>query len=300
LLFLLVALLATLVFNQLLRRSTRSLEELTAATAVVGSGDFAPALPPAGRDEVGRLTASFDTMVGKIREMVTQIETSRQMAVLGQFAAQLSHEIRNPLTSIKLNLQKLERSTREGRLPETALRPLEISLREVARLDGVVRGVLDLARVGGRPTVELSLRDLIEEALDVVAGQSEAQAVRIERTFPAAPLLVRADAAQLKGALLNLMLNALEVMPNGGSLSVRATLQDGRVRLAIADSGPGIPPAARAEIFRPFFTTKSSGTGLGLPLARRAIEDQGGSLALAAETESGGAQFVIELPLRPT
>jgi signal transduction histidine kinase len=297
LLFLAVALLATVVFRQLLRRTTRSLEDLTAATAVVGRGDFAPTLPQAGHDEVGRLTASFETMVGKIREMVSQIESSRQMAVLGEFAAHLSHEIRNPLTSIKLNLQKLEREGREGRLPESTAKPLEISLREVERLDGVVRGVLDLARLRPRETAPCSVRRLAEETVETLVGQAESQGVRIERDFAAGDDRVNVDPSQLKGALLNLALNALDAMPLGGTLRLGTRHRNGRIQLWLADSGAGIPAAARSEIFRPFFTTKSSGTGLGLSLAQRAIEDNGGSLVLAAENGTGGAEFVIELPL---
>ena len=297
LLFIAVALAAALLFFQLLRRTTRSLEDLTAATAVVGSGEFAPVLPRAGSDEVGRLTTSFETMVGKIRTMVSQIESSRQMAVLGEFAAHLSHEIRNPLTSIKLNLQKLERESREGRLPESTGKPLEISLREVARLDAVVRGVLDLARLRPRETAACSVRRLAEETLETLAGQVESQRVTIERAFTPEDDRVEVDPSQLKGALLNLALNALDAMPAGGTLRLTTERRDGRIRLHLADSGPGIPGAARAEIFRPFFTTKPAGTGLGLSLAQRAIEDNGGTLTLAPETSGGGAEFVIELPL---
>jgi signal transduction histidine kinase len=297
LLFIAVALAAALGFRHLLRRTMRSLEDLTAATAVVGRGEFAPTLPQARHDEVGRLTTSFETMVGKIREMVSQIESSRQMAVLGEFAAHLSHEIRNPLTSIKLNLQKLEREGREGRLPESTGKPLEISLREVARLDAVVRGVLDLARLRPRETAACSLRHLAEETIETLAGQAESQGVKIERAFITAHDRVEVDPSQLKGALLNLALNALDAMPNGGTLQLVTQHQNGRIQLRLADSGAGIPSAARAEIFRPFFTTKPSGTGLGLSLAQRAIEDNGGTLLLAPEGPGGGAEFVIDLPL---
>ena len=297
LLFIAVALAAAVLFSQLLRRTTRSLEDLTAATAVVGRGEFAPLLPPAGQDEVGRLTAAFETMVGKIREMVRQIESSRQMAVLGEFAAHLSHEIRNPLTSIKLNLQKLEREGREGRLPESTGKPLELALREVARLDGVVRGVLDLARARPRETAACSLRRLAQETVETLAGQAEAQGVRIERGFAAGDDRVEVDPSQLKGALLNLALNALDAMPGGGTLRLGTQRADGRIQLRVSDTGSGIPAAARAEIFRPFFTTKASGTGLGLSLAQRAIEDNGGTLVLVPESSGGGAEFVVELPL---
>lgn len=295
-LFLLVALVATLVFSQLLRRTTRSLEELTAATAVVGRGDFAPALPPAGRDEVGKLTASFETMVRKVREMVSQIESSRQMAVLGQFAANLSHEVRNPLTSIKLNLQKLERAERTGQLSERAGRPLEIALREVARLDAVVRGVLDLARARPPEPMPCSLHQLVDETLEIVGAQVEG--VLLERSFLSEEDSVEVDPSQVKGALLNLMLNSLDAMPEGGTLRIGTARSNGRIRLNVSDTGRGIPAAVRAEIFRPFFTTKSSGTGLGLPLAKRAVEDNGGTLALVPEHAESGTEFVIEFPLR--
>ena len=296
LLFLLVALVATAAFSQLLRRTTRSLEELTTATAVVGRGDFAPALPPAGRDEVGRLTASFETMVRKIREMVSQIESSRQMTVLGEFAANLSHEVRNPLTSIKLNLQKLERADRTRAVQHRAGRPLEIALREVARLDTVVRGVLDLARIRPAQPVACSLHALADETLEVVDGQGEG--VQVERDFMTHDDSVQVDPSQVKGALLNLVLNAMDAMPGGGTLRVGTVHNDGRIRLSVTDSGRGIPTVIRSDVFRPFYSTKASGTGLGLPLARRAIEENGGTLMLAPEQASSGTEFVIEFPLR--
>jgi signal transduction histidine kinase len=300
-LFLVVAIGATLVFSHLLRRTTRSLEELTAATAVVGSGNLTPVLPAAGRDEVGRLTRSFETMVREIRAMVSQIESSRQMAVLGQFAAQLSHEIRNPLTSIKLNLQKLERTARDGRMPDDAARPLEIALREVGRLDTVVRGVLHLTR-DRPPGVEIvALHRLADEVLEVVAAQAEGRRVAVERAYDATADHVRVDPAQVKGALLNLLLNALDAMPNGGTLRLRSTCSGDRIALGVSDTGGGVAVEMRDEVFRPFYTTKESGTGLGLPLAKRAIEDNGGTLVLADSVEgprsNAGAEFVIDLPL---
>jgi signal transduction histidine kinase len=265
------------------------------ATAVVGRGDFNPTLPPSGRDEVGKLTAAFETMVRKIREMVSQIESSRQMAVLGEFAATLSHEVRNPLTSIKLNLQKLERADRTRDVAHRAGRPLEIALREVARLDTVVRGVLDLARIRPAQAMTCSLHALADETLEVVGGQGEG--VLLERSFVSDNDSVDVDPSQVKGALLNLVLNALDAMPQGGTLRVGTARSNGRIRLSVSDSGEGMSPAVRAEIFRPFFSTKSSGTGLGLPLARRAIEESGGTLVLTPEGTGSGTEFVIEFPL---
>jgi len=112
---------------------------------------------------------------------------------------------------------------------------------------------------------------------------------------------VRVDPAQVKGALLNLFLNALDAMPNGGTLRVESIRDGDRVALRIRDTGDGVGGSVRDEIFRPFYTTKESGTGLGLPLAKRAIEDNGGTLALASSDGdpqvTAGAEFVIELPI---
>lgn len=293
LLFILVAVGATMVFSVSLRRATRSLEELTAATAVVGEGNFTPDLPPEGTDEIGRLTASFGTMVGRLREMMEEVRTSRQMAILGEFAAQLSHEIRNPLTSIKLNLQKLGRSA--DTIPRGAATSLGIALREVGRLDQVVRSVLELARQETGTREPGSVHETAREAVEVVADQARAQGVRLQMSLEASADEVMMSQVRIKGALLNLLLNALEAMPSGGELVVRSSSAAGVFRLTVSDTGPGVSAGERNSIFRPFATTKEGGTGLGLPLARRAIEEHGGSLSL--EDSESGAQFAITLPL---
>ena len=143
---LVTATLAAIGFLVLLWRSTRSLGMLTVAADAVGRGNLEPELPRAGGDEVGRLASAFHIMTRRVRETMADIERSRQMAAVGQFASQIAHEIRNPLTSIKLNLQKLERAARAGRMPGESERPLEITLREIDRLDRVVHGVLQLGR----------------------------------------------------------------------------------------------------------------------------------------------------------
>jgi len=294
LLFLAVATLAGIAFHFLLQRTTRSLVELTEATAVVGQGDFSPRLPAADRDEVGRLTTAFGAMATRVREMVSEIRSSRQMAVLGEFAASVAHEIRNPLTSIKLNLQKLDRERRAGNLGAVAEQPLEIALREVGRLDGVVRGVLELGRLRPPQPVRTDLSKLAAEAADVVAGQAAECGVKVEQVSSAGANRVELDPDQVRAAILNLVLNALEAVPPGGTIRLVASEAGTRARLAISDSGPGIPQERRAEIFRPFVTGKEHGTGLGLPLAKRAIEDNGGTLVLEeGSSQLGGAEFTL-------
>ena len=130
---------------------------LTEAADRVGAGDLSPELPEDGEDEVGRLTRAFRVMVDRVRESLRQMEASRQMAAVGQFASQISHEIRNPLTSMNLNLQGLRREVESGKIPADSSRPVELCLKEVQRLDRVVRGVLNLARPPSEDMMPCSL-----------------------------------------------------------------------------------------------------------------------------------------------
>jgi len=303
LLVLVVTVAASAVFVLFTRRSTRSLEALTAAADEVGAGNFAPDVPAAGRDEVGRLAGAFALMVAKVREMVHEIESSRHMAAVGSFAAQLSHEIRNPLTSLKLNLQSLQRDAAAGSLPESATRPVGICLREIERLDRVVGGALSLGRDAVLTRVPCSVHQILGDALDVVRAQLEQQRVALETSLLAPDDRVEGDPESLKAVFLNLFLNAAEAMPGGGRLSVSTERASGAphsrdiIRVRVADTGSGVPAAARERIFEPFYSTKVQGTGFGLPVALRTVEEQGGRLRLADDDQGRGAVFLVELPL---
>jgi signal transduction histidine kinase len=290
-------------YTLLTRRATRSLASLTEAADRVGAGDLAPDLPPAGRDEVGRLTAAFQLMVTKVRESLAQMEASRQMAAVGAFASQIAHEIRTPLTSLQLNLQGLRRDVEQGRIPADLARPVELSLKEVHRLDGVVSGVLSLARPRRAEMRPCSLHGVVEEAVEVLRAQLAAGGVMIETSLLAPQDNVLGDADELKSVFLNLFLNAAEAMPHGGHLHVAtetggAPVGRAGIRVRVEDDGPGIPAALREEIFKPFFTTKQGGTGIGLSLAARIVEDHRGALTLEEPLHSSdGTAFLVELPL---
>jgi signal transduction histidine kinase len=218
------------------------------------------------------------------------------MAAVGEFAAQISHEIRNPLTSIKLNLQKMERAKRAGRLPPETDKPLEITLREINRMDRVVHGVLQLGRSRATTHGRINVSQIVKETIDVASPQLERTGVTLRSEFASAggDVWVRGDAALLSGALLNVILNAAEAAV-GGEVFVDVEHTGSGGRVTIRDTGPGIPREHRERIFEPFFTTKEGGTGLGLALAQRTIEEHGGSLRLAEPAV--GAAFVLELPI---
>jgi signal transduction histidine kinase len=226
------------------------------------------------------------------------------MAVIGEFTSRLSHEVRNPLTSVKLNLQRIERHAAKGKLPDECLGPLEISLSEVNRLDRVVRDVLSLARTGAHATDACPLHQILGRAVAAVRLQCQEKGIAIEEDLGADKDTVFGNAEALQGVFLNLLLNAAEAIPEGGRIFLATRrIPDpdhelGRIQVEVRDDGPGIPLDRANKIFEPFFSTKSEGTGFGLPVALSTVEDHGGTLRLdrSRETE-GGAVFVVELPL---
>jgi signal transduction histidine kinase len=303
LLAMLFAAVLSIAFVVLTRRATRPLEVLTAAATEVGKGNFAPRLPSPGDDEVGRLTTSFAAMSGRIDEMIAELESSRQMAAVGSFARQVAHEIRNPLTSIKLNLQSLERDVAAGVHSPDNQRTVQICVEEIDRLDRVVRGVLRLGQPSARARALVAIDAVVSRALDVVRPQLDQQCVAVARACNGGELAVMADSEQLTGLFLNLLVNAAEAMPGGGRLEVssergRAANGDDVARVTVADTGPGVADEDRERIFEPFFTTKRHGSGLGLAVAARDAEQHRGRLMLAETRQRGrGATFVVELPL---
>jgi signal transduction histidine kinase len=289
----------SVAFFLLLGRATASLDGLTMAADRVGRGDLNPDLPPAGTDEVGRLSAAFGLMTARIREMIAQVETSRQMGVLGRFAAELSHEIRNPLTAIKINLQGLARDARDGRLPDDSRRAIDMALREIKRLDLAVKTALRTGRPPADPR-PFHLHEVLAESVELVRPQAQERGVQVRVSLDATGDVLSGDGEAIRGAVLNLLLNAIEAMTAGGTLRVTTSSQerDGApvIDVRIRDDGPGIPPELRDRVFRPFFTTKHEGTGLGLSVALQTVRAHAGTLTLG--DAEPGTELAITLPVR--
>jgi signal transduction histidine kinase len=314
---LLVTAVIFLVFIFVTHRATDSLRRLTTAAGEVAAGNLDPPLPPGGGDEVGKLSDAFSIMVERVRSMLRRVEESRHMSAIGEFAAQLSHEIRNPLTSIKLNLQRLDRGVKQSRIPQEYTKAVQLSLREAKRLDETVRGVLSISRTRAPKKKAESLHAIIQSSLEALSPQLEEGGIRVEAGLSAARDTVLGDRELLKSVFLNLFLNAVEVVDRGGVLRVSTENVPGEgapglssipgadprlpgdsILVRIADTGPGVPEEIRGRIFDPFFTTKEGGSGFGLPLAARVAEEHSGALVLA-EPGPGekGATFLVVLPL---
>jgi signal transduction histidine kinase len=238
------------------------------------------------RDEVQHLTAELEV---KNRELARK----NRLADLGQMASHVAHEVRNNLVPVTLYLSMLRR-----RLSSDAesLGMLEKVCSGFRAMDVMVNDLLHFTSDRDPHLAQVPLRKLIAEVEASLAPQFAAQKIHFEIQVPGHQL-VRADREMLRRAVLNLVLNALDVMPQGGTLSVSADSSAEGLALHIADSGPGLPDDILPRIFEPFFTTKQGGTGLGLAIVSRIAEAHGGTVAAANGTR-GGAVFTLRFPHR--
>ena len=241
-------------------------------------------------------------LYGELAEFTRQLERSQEqliqaekLAATGRLAASIAHEINNPLQAIHNCLHLIIRR-RLGEEKEKYY--LNMAQEEVQRLIGIVQRTLDFYRPSGGREVLTEVNTLVESVLALANKRLEHGKVRVQRRFsPDLPKL-RAVADQLTQVFLNLVINAVEAMPEGGDLTI-ATLQDnGRVHVRFSDAGPGINPEEAKKIFEPFYTTKRSGTGLGLAVSYGIIQRHGGEITV--ESAPGrGATFVVSLPVQP-
>ncbi len=238
------------------------------------------------------------------RELARRARTAEKLAAVGTMTAGLSHEIRNPLNAAALQLNVLER--RLARLPareRAALRePLTLVKDEIRRLDHVLEDVLQFARPREFEARPVELSAVVDKVLDFLGGEFERRSVKLERRL-SRPAMVRGDEERLRQVLVNLILNALEAVSEGGTVWVSCTVlphegPDGEprwVEVLVDDDGPGIPAGVIDRIFEPFFTTKPAGSGLGLPIVHAIVLQHGGTI-VAEASPWGGARMVLHLP----
>ncbi len=254
------------------------------------------------------LTAAHQAEQERIA-MARQTEALRaqQMTTLAQLATGVAHEIRNPLTSIKMLIQLNQNKLSEQGLPTD---DLDIVEREIRRMEHSVNSLLDFARPENVELVDFPIQEAIRRTCQLVAGRCRLQQVEIRVVEPDQPIIIHGDCAQIQQLLVNLCLNAKDAMPRGGVLSITVRLDPERTRgsqaepgsldvpsviVSVSDTGPGIKEEIFGNLFEPFFTTKTNGVGLGLGICKRIAEAHGGTLS-AANQGVGGAIFELRLP----
>lgn len=222
----------------------------------------------------------------------SEIAQSEKLAALGYLSAGMAHEIRNPLNSISLFIQLMRQNTAD---PEQLDYQGKI-LKEIDRIDDIIRKLLDASRRTRTISNDISIDRVIDNALEVFSPQIENGKVRVTRSYCDTPPLIKADPAELEQIFTNLFLNALDEMPSGGHLDLQICVENGRVVVRVADSGGGIPPDTLPFIFDPFFSTKSRGTGMGLPVVQRIARIYEGNITVE-KTSPDGTVFRLDFPV---
>lgn len=221
------------------------------------------------------------------------------LAELGRLAGGLAHEIKNPLSTINLNLRLLSEDLGRGEQDEQRrrwLRRLRGVEEEASRLKTILDDFLRYAGKYELNPVETDLRQIVGELCDFFAPQAEDAKVVMRSRLPDEPVVCRLDANLIKQSLLNLMINAVQAMSDGGELIIRVGKDGERGVVEVIDTGPGIAPDQVKRVFDVYYSTKKHGTGLGLPTSRRIVQEHGGAIRLESELGKG-TRFVVALPL---
>ena len=288
------------LWGHLITRSiTRPIGRLVSSTQAVAGGDLQHQAERPTIPELLTLSDAFNRMVVKIRESEERLVRTERLATTGRIAATVAHEVRNPLTAIRMLAQFVGRSHPTGTPGADACKNI---IAEIDRLEMLVRGLLEATRTRPLQLTPVQVGRIIQEIATLTETQFRHR--RIELAVTPDPDLpqVLADRDSLKQVLLNLVLNGADAMPDGGPLTItarRGASPDGTaegIELAVADAGAGLSPEAQRQAFEPFFTTKPEGAGLGLTVCRRIIEGHGGRITVANLPE-GGAVARVWLPL---
>ena len=232
-------------------------------------------------------------------ELEARARESERLAFVGALASGLAHEVKNPLSTLRLNLQLLEEdlATGEGAGIGTMRSRARVLRQEAERLNEVLNDYLRFARRRQLQLKPTNLNDVLDELLEFVRPEAISRHVQLhhhlEPTVPTALL----DVNLMKQALLNTIVNAFEAMPEGGELIVQTTTDGSTITTTLTDTGEGIPSEELDNVFRVYYSTKKTGTGLGLPTARRIVQEHGGDLVLQSEA-GRGTRVIIELPVR--
>ena len=302
-------LVSTIVSAFVLLFVKRPVRSLVATMAEVEQGNLTARFAVGSRDELGLLGESFNSMVGKLEQLQAelrqhheqQLQHADRLASIGQLASGIAHEIKNPLAGISAAIQIL---SKELSLSDIHQEIIDEIVEQLTRLNKSAKDLLSFARPPEPRFLEADLNEVIRAAEFLVTKQAEQQKVDIESSLDPNIPLAAIDPGQMQQVFLNIMLNAVQAMPDGGCLSIVTRLvphgenQQGEdITASFADTGQGIPGTETNKIFGPFYTTKHRGTGLGLSISRNIVERHGGRFDVESEVGKGTRMSII-LPLR--
>jgi signal transduction histidine kinase len=278
------------------RRVTRPLAELTAAAEAVGRGDRPTSVVSVrSRDEIGALAAAFNRMAADLKRAERELVDAAKFSFAGELAAGVAHEVRTPLGVLRSSAQLLERSLEVK--DEDSRELLRLLRDEVDRIERVVSALLELGRPHEMQAEASPLGQIVLRAADFVDAQARQKHITIWRRALNPEPWILCDPELIYQVVLNLLVNAVQILPEGGSVVVNLLLaHDGYAGFAVSDNGPGMSDEIRARIFEPFFTRREGGAGLGLTFVQRVVQEHRGRVSVESEPRRGTV-FSVYLPV---
>ncbi|MBZ0170693.1 Histidine kinase [Candidatus Methylomirabilis lanthanidiphila] len=291
------------------RNISKPIHALIEGAAAIGAGELDRQIPIARRDELGRLAAEFNRMTERLKqareqileetikkvELERQLQHSEKLAAVGRLAAGLAHEIGTPLNIISGRAEYLLPALSESHPSAQSLR---IIVEQIARIRRIIEQLLGYARVTPPHIAPTSLSEVFSNVLSLLDHELTQRSIRVTSRIPDTLPKLAADPYLLEQVFVNLLLNALDAMPEGGQVRVAAEAKRDWIEVSVADTGCGIPPESLPRIFDPFFTTKKvgEGTGLGLSVVYGIVKDHGGTIEVKSEPDEG-TTFLITFPV---
>jgi signal transduction histidine kinase len=293
-------LLAILLSSWAAARVTRPVEQLAHAAQEVASGNWNARVEVNGEDELAQLAASFNRMTAELLGQQERLVQAERVAAWRELARRLAHELKNPLFPLQLTVENLVRARQQNpeQFEEVFRESSRTLLAEIANLKGIIGRFSEFSKMPQPQLQRVQVNEVIRGVVQLFQAQLEAPGrAKISCELQLDPHLepVAADAELLHRAISNLVLNAMDAMPQGGALTVRTRSEDAKVLIEIADTGLGLTPEECERIFTPYYTSKQHGSGLGLAIVQSVVSDHGGRIRVQSEP-GRGTTFVIELP----
>jgi nitrogen fixation/metabolism regulation signal transduction histidine kinase len=278
---------------------TRPVEQLAHAAREVAAGNWNTRVEVTGEDELGQLADSFNRMTTELLGQQERLVQAERVAAWRELARRLAHELKNPLFPLQLTVENLVRARQQNpeQFDEVFRESSRTLLAEISNLKGIIGRFSEFSKMPQPHLERVQINDVIRGVMQLFQAQLEAPGrAKISCDLQLAPNLqpVAADADLLHRAISNLVLNAMDAMPQGGALTLRTHDEDGKVLIEVADTGSGLTPEECERIFTPYYTSKRHGTGLGLAIVQSVISDHGGTVRVQSEP-GRGTTFVIEL-----
>ncbi|HEY2468615.1 MAG TPA: ATP-binding protein [Terracidiphilus sp.] len=279
-------------------RVSRPVEELARAAEEVASGSWDTRVPVRGRDEVAVLAQSFNHMTEELASQRERLVQSERVAAWRELARRLAHELKNPLFPLQLTVENLVRARQlsPAEFDEVFSESTQTLSMEIGNLKKIIGRFSDFSKMPKPELERIDAKDLVERVRCLyAAGRESGPKIDVAGKVENAPMPLMVDPELLHRALSNLVLNAMDAMPEGGCVTLSARNRDGKVEIRVADTGQGLTPEECERLFTPYYTTKQHGTGLGLAIVQSVVADHEGTIAVESR-EGQGATFVITLP----